>query len=1031
MATILRKKFLAQVLKSTLFSLVLPSFFIFGFSMPGNAVESSASDSAFHVAMVDKMTDLPVQWVTAGGGVLAYGAGQEVDFALVKEPFSSVSHLSFGGTISGALIIGKYAYLAEQGLGLRIIDLETPSNPIDLGFYPVSGSTFSLANWGNLMFIGGAIGGVQIFEISYGQQDVMGQLQVALIDRGTVPVTESITALAADQGKLYVATTGKGIKVYNVSDPSLILETENLPVRLPVRSMAINGNTLFVVAGAEGLHVFDLSVPGKVETVATYPVPSEAVYPAGRLVYLAVGNDGLELLDVGPTAAATFNVDIGPAGSLTFSPDPVNVKAGDTVNWTWMNGPHSTTSGTNCRFNGPGPNTWDSRQKSSGTFQFTFDAPGSFPYFSSVYCPYMVGTVNVVSFGAVINISVTPAIDFGNVTVKEFSDQTITITNEATSNATLAGSVGTLSAPFSIPSGGGPFSLTPGQSMTVTVRYSPTVTGPASANLSIVHNATNQTSPATVGLSGTGVTTGPVINISVTPATVDFGDVDVGQFADQTITITNEASSAGTLTGSVNTVGPPLSPPFSVQSGGGPFSLGPGQSMTVTVRFSPTTEAGYSNFPLWITHNATNHFSPTVVFLGGSSFGARVSIFPTPNFINFGIVNTGQFSDRTVTITNGATATSTAAGSVSASAPFSVQSGGGPFNLAPGQSVMVTVRFSPTAAGSALEYLSVNNTSPFVFTESIPLIGTGVVPANISVNPSSVDFGNVTVGQSASRTIIITNEATYTGALTGNVGTLAAPFSVVSGGGPFNLTPGQSMAVTVQLTPTTAGLASTNLSITHSATNQTSPIKILLGGSGVDPGGPNVAPSSISGPTTGKPGGRIAIQNTVTNQGNQKASNVTVNFFLSTDTTVDTGDTLIGKRTIRTLGPGASSGPVSTMVTIPQTVAPGFYFIGAMVGNSTNLDPYGITICQSLSKPTNLAPFAFEWSDVNGASTYDFQLAKDRGFANILASATGLTSTQWTVPSLPCATVYWRVRAVNPCGPGPWSVTRSLGNQCD
>ena len=166
MSTNLKKKLLAKDLKVALFSLILPAFFIFTPVMPGYSLEPSAPAAGFQVALVDKMADFPVQWVAAGGGVLAYGAGQHVDFALVKEPFSPISHLSFEGVISGGLIIGKYAYLSQEGLGLRMIDLEVPSDPVDLGFYPLSGSTFRLANWGNLMFVGGTSDGVQIFELS-------------------------------------------------------------------------------------------------------------------------------------------------------------------------------------------------------------------------------------------------------------------------------------------------------------------------------------------------------------------------------------------------------------------------------------------------------------------------------------------------------------------------------------------------------------------------------------------------------------------------------------------------------------------------------------------------------------------------------------------------------------------------------------------------------------------------------------------------------------------------------------------------
>ncbi|HEY2714486.1 MAG TPA: plastocyanin/azurin family copper-binding protein [Chthoniobacterales bacterium] len=79
---------------------------------------------------------------------------------------------------------------------------------------------------------------------------------------------------------------------------------------------------------------------------------------------------------------------------LFFSPAMVSIKAGDTVQWVWNAGPHSTTSGTPGKPSG----LWDSGVKSVGsTYTHQFTTVGTFSYYCSVHglCCGMTGSVTV------------------------------------------------------------------------------------------------------------------------------------------------------------------------------------------------------------------------------------------------------------------------------------------------------------------------------------------------------------------------------------------------------------------------------------------------------------------------------------------------------------------------------------------------------------------------------------------------------------------------------------------------------------
>ena len=115
------------------------------------------------------------------------------------------------------------------------------------------------------------------------------------------------------------------------------------------------------------------------------------------------------LLALGPSlaSATTFTVRVGEGGNR-FSPVSVTIEAGDTVQWTWSAGGHTTTSGSP----GSPDGIWDSGIRNNGaTFSHTFDTAGSFPYFCGPHgsCCGMTGTVNVSSPTPTPTPTATPA----------------------------------------------------------------------------------------------------------------------------------------------------------------------------------------------------------------------------------------------------------------------------------------------------------------------------------------------------------------------------------------------------------------------------------------------------------------------------------------------------------------------------------------------------------------------------------------------------------------------------------------------
>jgi plastocyanin/N-acetylneuraminic acid mutarotase len=99
---------------------------------------------------------------------------------------------------------------------------------------------------------------------------------------------------------------------------------------------------------------------------------------------------------------AIVDVTVGPGGTFTFDPDPVNISVGTTVRWTWGSSGHSVTSGLPCaadsQYCSPDDMNCASFNLSNQGFVYmhTFGVPGRYSYYCSAHCVLgMTGTVNV------------------------------------------------------------------------------------------------------------------------------------------------------------------------------------------------------------------------------------------------------------------------------------------------------------------------------------------------------------------------------------------------------------------------------------------------------------------------------------------------------------------------------------------------------------------------------------------------------------------------------------------------------------
>lgn len=235
--------------------------------------------------------------------------------------------------------------------------------------------------------------------------------------------------------------------------------------------------------------------------------------------------------------------------------------------------------------------------------------------------------------------------------------------------------------------------------------------------------------------------------------------------------------------------------------------------------------------------------APTTPALPAPVYSAQL----TTSSLDFGSVAVGQPGVQSFGVLNTGNQPLNLGAITASDAAFSaVTSCAAP--LAPGDQCPVQVTFRPTAGQAYSGTVSINanvSNSPLVVT----LAGTGLQAVGVLSANTSSDFGQVTVGQSASRTFTLTNNgnaaatnvvASVAGsnglALTNNTcGTSSAPTTVQAGG---------TCTMTVTYTPAVAEtLSRASLSVASSAVS--SPNTLNLTGSSAMPSDANWANVSL------------------------------------------------------------------------------------------------------------------------------------------------------------------------------------------
>ena len=410
------------------------------------------------------------------------------------------------------------------------------------------------------------------------------------------------------------------------------------------------------------------------------------------------------------------------------------------------------------------------------------------------------------------------SVSFGKVTVGKASTQSVTVANTGSISLNIT-SAQVSNPQFSVTGLAMPLTLGSGQSTKFNVGVTPSAAGNITGTLTV--SADNAAAPVVVDLSASAASSSSP-QLSVNPASINFGSVSTGLKGTSNLVLSNTGSAD--LTISILTL---TGADFTLSGITTPKTIAAGQSATVTVTFAPPT-TGSTTGSLAITSTDPTNPTVTVPLSGTGSATATGQLAASPASVAFGTIAVGSSGNQNVVITNTGNAAVKISSVAATGTGYSVTGLSTPATLNPSATATLTATYTPSAAGSTPGSITVaSNASNSTLT--IPLAGTGA-QAGLSISPSTFNFGSVVDGQTKSQTFTVTN--TGTASLTiAQISANGAAYSVSGLNAPATIAAGASTTFSVLFAPTTAGSLTGSVSISSNAPN--SPNAAALSGTGV------------------------------------------------------------------------------------------------------------------------------------------------------------------------------------------------------
>ena len=289
--------------KGILILLFTSLFLLFG-TFQGNIITVQAASGTF-----DEDFTTTTNMDGSNTNVTGWGTGAIESSKKKPEIVGSISSTFIGNTID-VFVDGDYAFVTNQGEGLKVVNITDPTNPYIIGTYVTDNIAQSVYVDGDYAFIADYEGD-PILEENILVLDVSDPTNpIHLGNCSSISVAGDLAwDIVVDGDIAYVANGGGGLCVIDISIPSSPIVIEKRITLGTSYDLLVEGDYVYLADDSNGLVVLDVTDPTSVSIAATYNTGISSaigVVINGNYAYVVDFNNGIVVVNITDPTTPTY-----------------------------------------------------------------------------------------------------------------------------------------------------------------------------------------------------------------------------------------------------------------------------------------------------------------------------------------------------------------------------------------------------------------------------------------------------------------------------------------------------------------------------------------------------------------------------------------------------------------------------------------------------------------------------------------------------------------------------------------------------